>query len=49
MRVRSLGREDACAIEMESWLPDTPQDVETVEVILVKQDGQWYLDSFAGA
>ncbi len=49
MQVRSLGREDACAVTMDSWLPETPEKVENVELILVLQDGQWYLDSFAGA
>jgi len=49
MAVRSLGREDACAVTMESWLPETPEKIETVELILVLQDGLWYLDSFAGA
>ena len=49
MKVRSLGREDACAVAIESWLPESPEKIETVELILALQDGQWYLDSFAGA
>lgn len=49
MKVRSLGREDACAVVMDSWLPEDPKKVESVELILVLQDGQWYLDSFSGA
>ena len=49
MQVRSLGREDACAIAMDSWLPEDPEKIENVELILVLQDGQWFLDSFAGA
>lgn len=49
MNVQSLGREDACAVTMDSWLPETPEKVENVELILVLQDGEWYLDSFCGA
>jgi hypothetical protein len=49
MQVRSLGREDACAVTMDSWLPEDPEKIVNVELILVLQDGQWFLDSFAGA
>lgn len=49
MRVRTLGREDACVVTMDSWLPETPERIENVELNLALQDGEWYLDSFAGA
>lgn len=49
MKVRSLGREDACVVVMDSWLPETPENVENVELNLSLQNGEWYLDSFAGA
>lgn len=45
MKVESLGRKDACAVTMESWLESTPDKIETVEIYLVLQDGQWMLDS----
>jgi len=49
MEVLSLGREDACKVSMSSWLEDSPEDVETVEISMILQDGEWYLDSFTGA
>lgn len=49
MQVLSLGRSDACKISMDSWLEDSPEQVETVELSLLLQDGEWYLDSFSGA
>ena len=49
MQVRSLGREDACVVSMDSILPETPDKVENVELKLALQDGEWYLDSFSGA
>ena len=49
MKVLSLGREDACKVSMQSWLEDSPEQVETVEIAMILQDGEWYLDSFTGA
>lgn len=46
MQVRSLGKNDRCVITIDSWLEDTPDQVETVEILIAKQDGQWYLDNF---
>ena len=49
MEVHALARANACTVTMESWLEDSPDKVETVEIYLIKQDGQWFLDSFTGA
>ena len=49
MEVLSLGREDACRVKINSWLDSSPERVEAVEISLILQDGQWYLDSFTGA
>ncbi len=49
MEVISLGRSDACKVSMVSWLEDSPETTERLEISLVLQDGQWFLDSFNGA
>ena len=46
MKVQSLGKTDRCVITVDSWLEDTPDQVETVEILIALQDGQWYLDNF---
>ena len=46
MQVRSLGKTDRCVVTVDSWLEDTPDKVENVEILITKQDGQWYLDNF---
>ena len=46
MQVRSLGKTDRCVVTVNSWLEDTPDQVETVEILIAKQNGQWYLDNF---
>ena len=46
MQVRSLGKTDRCVITIDSWLEDTPDQVENVEILIAKQNGQWYLDNF---
>lgn len=46
MQVRSLGKSDICIVTVDSWLEDTPDQVETVEIRIALQDGQWYLDNF---
>ena len=46
MQVRSLGKTDRCVVTVDSWLEDTPDQVENVEILITLQDGQWYLDNF---
>ena len=46
MQVRSLGKTDRCVITVDSWLEDTPDQIETVEILIARQDGEWYLDNF---
>jgi hypothetical protein len=46
MQVRSLGKTDRCIITVNSWLENTPDQVETVEILIALQDGEWYLDNF---
>ena len=46
MQVRSLGKTDRCIVTINSWLEDSPDQVETVEILIALQDGQWYLDNF---
>ncbi len=49
MQTHSLGRSNACTVTIDSHLEDTPDQIETIELYLVKQDGEWFLDSFTGA
>ena len=46
MQVRSLGKADRCVVTINSWLEDTPDQVENIEILITLQDGQWYLDNF---
>ena len=46
MKVQSLGKTDRCVITVDSWLEDTPDQVENIEILIALQDGQWYLDNF---
>ena len=46
MQIRSLGKSDRCIVTIESWLEDSPENIETVEILIKLQDGQWYLDNF---
>ena len=46
MKVRSLGKTDRCVVTLNSWLEDSPDQVETVEILIALQDGEWYLDNF---
>ncbi|MBQ9784391.1 MAG: hypothetical protein IJW29_10070 [Clostridia bacterium] len=48
MKVHSLGRRDACSVTMDSWLVSNPDKIENVEIYLVLQDGEWFLDSVTG-
>ena len=46
MKVRSLGKRDRCVVTVDSWLEDSPDQVENIEILITLQDGQWYLDNF---
>ena len=46
MKVQSLGKKDRCIVTVDSWLEDSPDQVETIEILIARQDGQWYLDNF---
>lgn len=46
MQVHSLGKADRCVVTVDSWLEDSPDQVETVEILIALQDGEWYLDNF---
>lgn len=46
MQVRSLGKADRCVVTINSWLEDTPDQVENIEILITLQNGQWYLDNF---
>ena len=46
MQVHSLGKADRCVITINSWLEDSPDQVENIEILIALQDGQWYLDNF---
>ena len=46
MQVRSLGKTDRCVVTLNSWREDSPDQVETVEILIALQDGEWYLDNF---
>ena len=46
MKVQSLGKKDRCIVTVDSWLEDSPDQVETIEILIARQDGQWYLYNF---
>ena len=46
MQVRSLGKTDRCVVTVDSWLEDSPEEIENIEILIALQDGQWYLDNF---
>ena len=46
MQVRSLGKTDRCVVTIDSWLEDSPEEIENIEILIALQDGQWYLDNF---
>ena len=46
MKVRSLGKKDRCVVTVDSWLEDSPENVENIEILIYKQNGQWFLDDF---
>ncbi len=48
MRVTAPSNQRACYVEIDSYLPETPDNIEVTRLRLVKQDdGQWYLDSLS--
>ncbi len=49
MQVHSLGRSEACSVTIDSYLENKPDQIVTMEIYLVRQEGAWYLDSFTGA
>lgn len=49
MQVHSLGRSDACSVTMDSYLESDPSAIDNIELYLILQNGEWYLDSFTGA
>ena len=48
MQVRSLGKTDRCVVTINTWLEDSPDQVENIEILIALQDGEWYLDNFVG-
>ncbi len=48
MKVVRPSNKKACIVEIRTWLEDTPNVVRTIQLRLVKQNGEWYLDSLAG-
>ena len=46
MQIRSLGKTDRCVVTIDSWLEDSPEQIETVEILIARQEGEWYLDNF---
>ena len=48
MQVRSLGKTDRCVVTINTWLEDSPDQVENIRILIALQDGEWYLDNFVG-
>lgn len=48
MEVVSPSNASKCYVRMDSYLASDPSNRISARLTLVKQDGQWYLDSFAG-
>ncbi len=48
MQVIKPSTANACKVSINSWLEDSPDEQKSVILNLVKQDGNWYLDSFSG-
>ncbi len=48
MKISYPGNSKAFYVTMDSWLESDPDNVETVRLRIVLQDGEWYLDSFSG-
>lgn len=48
MKIAYPGNSKAFYVTMDSWLEESPDQIEKVRLRIVLQDGQWYLDSFTG-
>lgn len=49
MKVVAPSNSEVCYVTIDSFMPKTPDHIESVKLRLVLQDdGQWYLDSFTG-
>ena len=48
MRVTKPSNQAMCFVEIDYWEENSPQTVRTQRLTLVRQNGLWYLDSFAG-
>ncbi|MBQ9132647.1 MAG: hypothetical protein IJX62_09300 [Clostridia bacterium] len=48
MRVAKPSNNKMCFVEIDCWDEDAPQSIRTQRLTLVRQNGLWYLDSFAG-
>ena len=49
MEVLSIGRDNACKIKIDTLTDDAPDKIESIEISLIYENGDWYLDSFVGA
>ncbi|MBQ8432098.1 MAG: hypothetical protein IJX28_04355 [Clostridia bacterium] len=48
MKIAYPSNSNACYVTMDTWLEDQPEQILKVQLRLVLQDGEWYLDSFTG-
>jgi hypothetical protein len=48
MKITFPSNSKAFYVTMDSWLEDSPEQIVSVRLRFVLQDGQWYLDSFTG-
>ena len=48
MKIVAPSDANACYVEMNAWMENTPDQVKSVRIRLVSQDGAWFLDSFTG-
>ena len=48
MKITFPSNSKAFYVTMDSWLEDSPDQVISVRLRFVLQEGQWYLDSFTG-
>lgn len=48
MKIVSPSSSDSIHILIDSWLEDSPDAVEPIRLRLVRQGGDWYLDTFTG-
>ena len=48
MKVVAPSNREACYVTMNAWMEDTPEKVKEIQIRLVLEEGNWYLDSFTG-